>query len=67
MNNRLVIRGLRYPGDIAIENGVIADIGLIEPKDSDQVVTCAGDIATPGLIFMLSGENFQSTMFMLPL
>ncbi len=31
MNNRLVIRGLRYPGDIAIENGVIADIGLIEP------------------------------------
>ena len=50
MNNRLVIRGLRYPGDIAIENGVIADIGLIEPKDSDQVVTCAGDIATPGLI-----------------
>ena len=48
MNNRLVIRGLRYPGDIAIENGVIADIGLIEPKDSDQVVTCAGDIATPG-------------------
>ena len=39
MNNRLVLRGLRYPGDIAIENGVITEVGLIEPQDNDEVFT----------------------------
>ena len=50
MSQRLVIRGLRHPGDIALENGVITQVGLIEAKDGDKVLLCDGDIATPGLI-----------------
>ncbi len=50
MSQRLVIRGLRYPGDIALENGVIKQVGSVEPKDGDRVLLCEGDIATPGLI-----------------
>ena len=47
---RLVIRGARYPGDIAIENGVIVALGTVEAQPDDQTLRCEGDIVTAGLV-----------------
>ena len=32
---RTVIRGARYPGDIAFEDGIITEVGVVDPKDND--------------------------------
>ncbi|MEE2767969.1 MAG: 8-oxoguanine deaminase [Actinomycetota bacterium] len=50
MTGRLVIRGARYPGDIAIEEGRITAVGTISPRVGDEILTCEGDIVTPGLV-----------------
>jgi cytosine/adenosine deaminase-related metal-dependent hydrolase len=47
---RLVIRGARYPGDIAIRAGVIEAIGTIDAEPADDVLRVDGDIITAGLI-----------------
>ncbi|HST80571.1 MAG TPA: 8-oxoguanine deaminase [Kineosporiaceae bacterium] len=47
---RLVIRGARYPGDIAVRAGVIEAIGTIDPEPADDVLRVDGDIVTAGLI-----------------
>src|SRR5690349_10659070 len=47
---RLVIRGARYPGDIAIRAGVIEAIGTIDAEPADDVLRVDGDIVTAGLI-----------------
>ncbi|MDH4170977.1 MAG: 8-oxoguanine deaminase [Acidimicrobiia bacterium] len=48
--SRLVIRGAREPGDIAISGGRIAAIGVIEPEPGDDVLSTEGDIVTAGLV-----------------
>ena len=47
---RLVIRGARYPGDVAIRAGFIEAVGSITPEPGDQVLPAEGDIITAGLI-----------------
>ncbi|HJM28825.1 MAG: 8-oxoguanine deaminase [Acidimicrobiales bacterium] len=48
--SRTVLRGARYPGDIAFSNGKITAVGAIEPVIDDIVIHLDGDILTPGLI-----------------
>ena len=47
---RTVFRGARWPGDVAIEDGLIAEVGVVPPIDGDVVVDCSGDILTAGLV-----------------
>ena len=47
---RLVVRGARYPGDIAVEDGVITAVGTVEALPGDEVLAVDGDIATAGLV-----------------
>jgi cytosine/adenosine deaminase-related metal-dependent hydrolase len=47
---RLVLRGARWPGDIAIRAGVVTDVGEVPPQPGDQVLRCDGDIVTPGFV-----------------
>jgi cytosine/adenosine deaminase-related metal-dependent hydrolase len=49
-SERIVIRGARHPGDIAIRDGVIEAVGLIPEQPGDQVIRADGDIVTAGLI-----------------
>jgi hypothetical protein len=50
MSERLVLRGARYPGDIAIADGRIVAIGSVAAEPGDTVVDVSGDIVTAGLI-----------------
>ena len=50
MSNRLVLRGARHPGDVAIADGRIVGVGTIASEPGDEVVRCDGDIITAGLI-----------------
>lgn len=47
---RLVIRGARWPGDIAVRAGIVTDVGDVAPEPGDQELRCEGDIVTPGLV-----------------
>ncbi len=47
---RTVFRGARWPGDVAIEDGLIAAVGDVPALDGDLVVDCSGDILTAGLV-----------------
>jgi cytosine/adenosine deaminase-related metal-dependent hydrolase len=47
---RLVLRGLRWPGDIAIVDDHVVAVGSIAPEPGDEVVRCDGDLATAGLV-----------------
>ncbi|MEE1522169.1 MAG: amidohydrolase family protein, partial [Acidimicrobiales bacterium] len=48
--SRLVVRGARHPGDIAVQDGRITAVGSVEPQPGDEVLQCGGDIVTAGLI-----------------
>ncbi len=50
MSPRLVLRGARHPGDIAVFDGRIVAVGTIPPEPDDVVVNCDGDIITAGLV-----------------
>jgi cytosine/adenosine deaminase-related metal-dependent hydrolase len=50
MSRRLVLRGARYPGDVAIADGRIVGMGTIAAEPGDEVVRCDGDIVTAGLV-----------------
>ena len=50
MSRRLVLRGARHPGDVAIVDGRIVGMGTIAPEPGDEVVRCDGDIVTAGLV-----------------
>lgn len=50
MSERLVLRGARYPGDIAVADGRIVAIGSVPAEPGDTVVDVSGDIVTAGLI-----------------
>jgi cytosine/adenosine deaminase-related metal-dependent hydrolase len=47
---RLVLRGLRWPGDIAIVGDRITEVGTVPPNPGDEVLRFDGDIATAGLV-----------------
>jgi len=47
---RLVLRGARWPGDIAISAGLIEAVGVVENRPGDDVLQVDGDIITAGLI-----------------
>ena len=47
---RLVLRGARFPGDVAIHDGRIVALGTIAPEPDDEVVRCDGDVVTAGLV-----------------
>ena len=47
---RVVLRGARHPGDIAIEDGTITEIGAVTAQPDDTVIHVDGDIITAGLI-----------------
>ena len=48
--SRLVLRGARWPGDVAVEGGRIAAVGSVAEEPGDQVVRVDGDIVTAGLV-----------------
>ena len=39
---RTVIRGARYPGDIAFEDGIITEVGIVDPKDNYSDIRVIG-------------------------
>ncbi len=45
---RTVLRGARSPGDLVIEEGKIAAIGVVEARPGDRVVECPDDLITAG-------------------
>jgi cytosine/adenosine deaminase-related metal-dependent hydrolase len=47
---RLVIRGARWPGDIAVRDGVITEVGHVSAEPGDAELICEADIITPGLV-----------------
>lgn len=47
---RTVLRGARYPGDIALVEGRIAAVGTVPSEPGDVVLRCDGDVVTPGLV-----------------
>ncbi len=48
--DRLVLRGARWPGDVAVRGGVIEAVGSVVAEPGDVVIGCDGDILTAGLI-----------------
>ena len=47
---RTVLRGARWPGDVAIANGRIAAIGAVGALPGDRVLACDGDLITAGFV-----------------
>jgi len=50
MTKRIVLRGARWPAEVAVENGTITEIGSVQSRSGDEVVDCAGGIITAGLV-----------------
>ena len=50
MSPRLVLRGARHPGDVAIADGRIVAVGTVPAEPGDEVVRCEGDVVTAGLV-----------------
>ena len=50
MSSRLVLRGARHPGDVAIADGRIVAVGTVPAEPGDEVVRCEGDVVTAGLV-----------------
>jgi cytosine/adenosine deaminase-related metal-dependent hydrolase len=48
--SRLVLRGARWPGEVAVEDGRIAAVGTVPEAPGDQVMRVDGDIVTAGLV-----------------
>ncbi|MGH9292031.1 MAG: 8-oxoguanine deaminase [Acidimicrobiales bacterium] len=47
---RLVLKGARHPGDIAIESPLVTAIGPSDPLPGDTTLDCDGCIVTAGLV-----------------
>lgn len=68
---RTVLRGARWPGDVAFEDGVITAVGVVPALDGDVVVDCSGDVITAGLVnthhhfyqWLTRGWAVDSTLF----
>jgi cytosine/adenosine deaminase-related metal-dependent hydrolase len=69
--SRLVLRGARWPGDVAIEEGRIVAVGTVPATPADEVLRCDGDLVTAGLVnthhhfyqWMTRGWAFDCTLF----
>ena len=48
--SRLVLRGARWPGDVAVEDGRIVAVGSVPEEPGDEVVRVDGDLITAGLV-----------------
>ena len=68
---RTVLRGARWPGDVALEDGLVVAVGSVPPLEGDLVVDCSGDLVTPGLVnthhhfyqWLTRGWAVDSTLF----
>ncbi|WP_285593439.1 8-oxoguanine deaminase [Kineosporia sp. NBRC 101731] len=68
---RLVIRGARWPGDVAVEDGRIVAVGVVPPVPGERVLRVDGDILTAGLVnthhhlyqWATRGRAVDSTLF----
>ncbi|WP_244963007.1 8-oxoguanine deaminase [Nocardioides dongkuii] len=68
---RTVLRGARWPGDVAMADGRIVAVGSVPAADGDVVVDCSGDLLTPGLVnthhhfyqWLTRGWAVDSTLF----
>ena len=47
---RTVLRGARWPGDVAFEDGRLEAVGAVDARDGDHVIRCDGDVVTAGLV-----------------
>jgi cytosine/adenosine deaminase-related metal-dependent hydrolase len=45
-----VLRGARWPGDVAIRDGLIEAVGAVPEEPGDRVIRCEGDLVTAGLV-----------------
>jgi cytosine/adenosine deaminase-related metal-dependent hydrolase len=71
MSGRLVLRGARWPGDIAIADGIIVATGSVAPADGDTVIDCSDCIVTAGFVnthhhlyqWMTRGRAFGCDLF----
>jgi cytosine/adenosine deaminase-related metal-dependent hydrolase len=50
MTKRLVLRGARWPGDVAIDDGYIAEMGSVAAAVGDTVIDCTDCIVTAGFV-----------------
>jgi cytosine/adenosine deaminase-related metal-dependent hydrolase len=68
---RTVLRGARWPGDVAWSDGRITAVGSVPAEEGDEVVRVDGDIVTAGLVnthhhfyqWMTRGWAFDCTLF----
>lgn len=45
-----MLRGARWPGEVAVEAGLITEIGAVAARPGDEVIACEGGIVTAGLV-----------------
>ncbi|HXZ99897.1 MAG TPA: 8-oxoguanine deaminase [Candidatus Binatia bacterium] len=50
MSQRTVLRGARWPGDLAVESGRVVALGTVDPLPGDRVLPCDGCLITAGLV-----------------
>lgn len=68
---RLVLRGARWPGDVAVRDGWISAVGVVPPEPGDRELRVDGDILTAGLVnthhhlsqWMTRGRAVDSDVF----
>lgn len=49
-SGRTVLRGARWPGDVAFREGRIEAVGAVAAEPGDDVRSCEGDVVTAGLV-----------------
>ena len=47
---RSVVRGARWPGDVAVEDGLVTAVGDVPAEPGDEVLDATGAIVTAGLV-----------------
>ncbi len=47
---RTVLRGARWPGDVAFADGRIVAVGSVPEEPGDEVIRCEGELITAGLV-----------------
>jgi cytosine/adenosine deaminase-related metal-dependent hydrolase len=70
-DRRLVLRGARWPGDVALADGQVLAVGSVPAEPDDEVVRCDGDVITAGLVnshhhfyqWMTRGRAFDCNLF----
>ena len=71
MAERLVLRGARWPGDVAVRDGYITAVGVVPAEEGDRELRVDGDIVTAGLVnthhhlyqWMTRGRAVDGTLF----